>query len=43
VASRAALDGLILFLKDLVGELLAKDDPNGLIEVAIEKHLGRDR
>jgi len=34
---------LILFPKDLVEQLLTKDDPDGLIKEAIKKHLGRDR
>jgi len=34
---------LILFPKDLVEQLLTKDDPDGFIEEAIKKHLGRDR
>ncbi len=33
---------LILFPKDLVDELLKKDDPDGFIEEAIKKHLGRE-
>jgi len=34
---------LILFRKDLVEQLLTKDDPDAFIEEAIKKHLGRDR
>ena len=34
---------LILFHKDLVDQILKKDDPDGFIEEAIKKHLGRDR
>jgi hypothetical protein len=34
---------LILFPKDLVDQLLTRDDPDGLIREAIKKHLGRDR
>ena len=34
---------LILFPKDLVEQLLTKDDPDGLIKEAIKKHLSRDR
>ena len=34
---------LILFPKNLVDQLLAKDNPDGFIEEAIKKHLGRDR
>ena len=34
---------LILFPKDLVEKLLTKEDPDGFIEEAIKKHLGRDR
>jgi hypothetical protein len=34
---------LILFPKDLVGQLLAKDDPDGFVEGAIRKRLGSDR
>ncbi len=33
---------LILFPKDLVDELLAKDNPDRFIEEAIKTHLGRD-
>jgi hypothetical protein len=34
---------LILFPKDLVEQLLTKDDPDGLIKEAIKKHLDRER
>ena len=34
---------LILFPKDIVEELFAKDDPDGFVEEAIKKHLGGDR
>ncbi len=34
---------LILFPKDLVDQLLKKDDPDGFIEEAIKKHLGGER
>ena len=34
---------LILFPKDLVEQLLTKDDPDGLIKEAIKRYLGRDR
>lgn len=34
---------LILFPKDLVEQILTKDDPEGLIKEAIKKHLTRDR
>ncbi len=34
---------LILFPKDLVERLLAKDDPDAFIQEAIRKCLGRDR
>ena len=34
---------LILFPKDLVEQLLTKDDPDGLIKEAIKKHLSRDK
>jgi hypothetical protein len=34
---------LILFPKDLVDQLLAKDDPDGFIEEAIRHHLSEDR
>lgn len=34
---------LILFPKDLVDQLLTKDDPDEFIQEAIKKHLGRDR
>ena len=30
---------LILFPKDLVNQLLARDDPDGFIEEAVKKHL----
>ena len=33
---------LILFPKDLVEQLLTKDDPDGFIEEAIRKQLGLD-
>ena len=34
---------LILFPRDLVEQLVMKDDPDGLIKQAIEEHLGRDK
>lgn len=34
---------LILFPKDLVEELLTKEDPDAFIEEAIRKHLCRDK
>ena len=34
---------LIFFPKDLVEQLLTKDDPDGFIKEAIKKHLGRDK
>jgi hypothetical protein len=34
---------LILFPKDLVDQLLRKDDPDGFIEETIRKQLARDR
>jgi hypothetical protein len=34
---------LILFPKDLVEQLLTKDDPDGFIEEAIRHHLSEDR
>ena len=34
---------LILFPKEMVEQLLTKEDPDGFIEEAIRKQLGRDR
>jgi hypothetical protein len=34
---------LILFPKDLVDQILTKDDPEGFIKEAISKNLGRSR
>ena len=34
---------LILFPKDLVEQLLTKEDPDAFIQETIRKHLGRDR
>jgi hypothetical protein len=34
---------LLLFAKDLVDQLLTKDDPDNFIREAIKKQLGKDR